>query len=409
MKLRLSRRTNKRQLTFTGRLLLLIFVAALLWLLLTNLNNFLCKNNPHHSSVLVLEGWLPDYTLREMMDLYYKYDYDQLIVTGLPIEKGYYVAEYKTYADIALATMGKLGFDTSGVVSISIPRNIMRDRTYHTALAVDNYLKEHMPEIEELDIFTLGCHARRSQLLFSIALSPGIKTGVIAGTDKSYDYERWYSGSRGFRTVMNEFLAYLYVKLFFWPDKKAELKRQQQAAYTDSIEDIRFESFYEFKNPATSPLTDKQIKSFSGLNYFPPDPDYRVKAKFEADTSGGIFKMKTNTTRQPEYRKYGRLSFLIKGDTFSLNAYQNMSLLTEAGHEDYLFIPFRDLTNGNETYGGGRYLNYSIPESDSTILDFNLCYNPYCAYNEKYSCPIPPASNKLKTHIYAGEKAFKEH
>jgi uncharacterized protein (DUF1684 family) len=97
---------------------------------------------------------------------------------------------------------------------------------------------------------------------------------------------------------------------------------------------------------------------------------------------------------------------VIDGDTLQLTIYQNIDLMNQQGYEDYLFIPFNDLTNGMETYGGGRYLDVQQGEGDTLTLDFNKAYNPYCAYNPKYSCPIPPDENKLDVEIRAGEKNF---
>lgn len=118
--------------------------------------------------------------------------------------------------------------------------------------------------------------------------------------------------------------------------------------------------------------------------------------------------MKTNTTRTPEYVKYGELHFDLQGRRFLLNIYQNIELIKTEGYEDYLFLPFSDETNGVETYGGGRYIDAAIPEGDSLTIDFNKAYNPYCAYNEKYSCPIVPRQNYLNTRIEAGVKMFKK-
>ena len=84
-------------------------------------------------------------------------------------------------------------------------------------------------------------------------------------------------------------------------------------------------------------------------------------------------------------------------------------MLTEDDYEDYLFLPFLDETNGLESYGGGRYINVRIPEGDTMIIDFNKSYNPFCAYNDKYSCPIVPRENYLKTRIEAGVKGFAKH
>ena len=101
--------------------------------------------------------------------------------------------------------------------------------------------------------------------------------------------------------------------------------------------------------------------------------------------------------------------FDLKGKPFKLNIYQNQDLIKKEGFEDYLFLPFLDNTNGEESYGGGRYIDMRIPDGDTIIVDFNSAYNPYCAYNEKYSCPIVPRENYLDTEVRAGVKAFKKH
>ena len=134
-----------------------------------------------------------------------------------------------------------------------------------------------------------------------------------------------------------------------------------------------------------------------------------VTAKFVRTVDEQPFKMKTTTDRLPEYVKYGELIFDLKGKPFKLNIYQNQDLIKKEGFEDYLFLPFLDNTNGEESYGGGRYIDMRIPDGDTIIVDFNSAYNPYCAYNEKYSCPIVPRENYLDTEVRAGVKAFKKH
>jgi uncharacterized protein (DUF1684 family) len=100
---------------------------------------------------------------------------------------------------------------------------------------------------------------------------------------------------------------------------------------------------------------------------------------------------------------------MIDSQELKLDVYQSPDVMKIPGYEDYLFIPFTDLTNGEETYEVGRYIEFSIPESDSVVLDFNQCYNPYCSYGAgKYSCPIPPEANHLPVAIPAGEKKYKE-
>lgn len=165
----------------------------------------------------------------------------------------------------------------------------------------------------------------------------------------------------------------------------------------------------EYKDATTSPLKDKDRKAFKGLDFFKFDSTYMVTASFKRTPNEKVFKMKTTTDRKPEYVKYGELNFNLKGKEYTLNIYQNLGLIETEGYEDYLFLPFLDETNGLESYGGGRYIDARIPEGDTMIIDFNKAYNPYCAYNDKYSCPIVPRKNYLKTRVEAGVKAFEKH
>ncbi|MCB0449307.1 MAG: DUF1684 domain-containing protein [Confluentibacter sp.] len=165
----------------------------------------------------------------------------------------------------------------------------------------------------------------------------------------------------------------------------------------------------EFKDATTSPLKDKDRKNFDGLDFFKFDAAYVVNASFKRLPNEASFKMKTTTDRLPEYIKYGEVTFQLKGKTYTLGIYQNQELLTREGYEDYLFLPFSDETNGVETYGGGRYMDARIPKDTTMEIDFNKAYNPYCAYNEKYSCPIVPRENYLETRVEAGVKVFEKH
>ena len=163
----------------------------------------------------------------------------------------------------------------------------------------------------------------------------------------------------------------------------------------------------EFKNPDTSPLPDRYRKDFEGLDFFQPDTSFRVIASLERTADAIPFMMPTTTDRLSEEVVYGIANFTVNGKNYSLEVYQNLELVETAEYKDYLFLPFLDNTNGEETYTGGRYLDLAIPEGNSMILDFNRAYNPYCAYNKKYSCPIVPKRNSLNTKIKAGVKSFK--
>ncbi|MGC1472417.1 MAG: DUF1684 domain-containing protein [Psychroserpens sp.] len=164
----------------------------------------------------------------------------------------------------------------------------------------------------------------------------------------------------------------------------------------------------EYKDATTSPLKDKDLKNFKGLEFFKFDSTFVIKASFKRTPDEIVFKMKTTTDRLPDYVKFGELSFELKGRVHQLNVYQNQGLIKDSEYEDYLFLPFLDLTNGEESYGGGRYIDLTVPDGNTLIVDFNSAYNPYCAYNEKYSCPIVPRENYLDVKIRAGVKAFKK-
>jgi len=165
----------------------------------------------------------------------------------------------------------------------------------------------------------------------------------------------------------------------------------------------------EYKDASTSPLKDKDLKVFRELDFFPVDDTYKVTATFKRTPNSPVFKMPTSKERTPEYRRFGIATFTLKGKEFSLEIYRNQKLMKTEEYKNHLFLPFTDETNGFASYGGGRYINLEIPEGDIIEIDFNKAYNPLCAYNDKYSCPIPPRVNFLKTEIKAGVKAFDKH
>lgn len=177
--------------------------------------------------------------------------------------------------------------------------------------------------------------------------------------------------------------------------------------YIKTLKKERLEKDKEFLDPAQSPMNEEGMHSFSGLNYFKPDIDFVIYAKLERKITPDTIKMKTTTERLPLYIVYGEASFRLGGKDHKLTVYRNVGLMTKPGFEDYLFIPFTDETSGKLSYGGGRYIDARIPKDDIIIIDFNRAYNPYCTYNKKYSCPVPPSQNHLSTEIRAGEKAFK--
>ncbi|MEE4257249.1 MAG: DUF1684 domain-containing protein [Bacteroidales bacterium] len=180
-------------------------------------------------------------------------------------------------------------------------------------------------------------------------------------------------------------------------------------AYIESMEIYRATIDKEFADPESSPLTEEGLAHFSGLEFFPADPDYFVKARFVPNPDPEAFEMETTTERRPVYVKYGEAHFRMNGEDIVLEIYQSDKAKQMEEFREYLFLPFKDLTNGEETYGGGRYIDLKIPEGDEIMIDFNKAYNPYCAYNDRYSCPVPPKANHMNIRMPAGVKAYGEH
>jgi uncharacterized protein (DUF1684 family) len=162
----------------------------------------------------------------------------------------------------------------------------------------------------------------------------------------------------------------------------------------------------EYADSKKSPLMEEDFKNFKGLDFYPINSKYFVIAKFKKAKNEKVFEMKTTGTRTPKYIKYGTLYFTLEGTAHKLNIYQNIELTKTEEFKDYLFLPFSDLTSGKESYIGGRYIELKIPKGTKMAIDFNQAYNPYCAYNHKYSCPLVPLENDLKTEIKAGVKNF---
>ena len=180
------------------------------------------------------------------------------------------------------------------------------------------------------------------------------------------------------------------------------------------IEKHREEYKSEFLKSANSPLKQEDFKY---LQFYEPNEKFKVECEFVATknrnaTRGKPIELPTSAGKTKTYVKFGELHFQIDGEKYKLAVYQPLGLKAIPQYRDYLFIPFKDLTNGKESYGGGRYLDLRMKqlEGNKIYLDFNKAYNPYCAFSEGYSCPIPPKENHLKVAINAGEKNFgKNH
>lgn len=171
--------------------------------------------------------------------------------------------------------------------------------------------------------------------------------------------------------------------------------------YVTRIMEARQAKDEYFETNKSSPIKNK--KAFHGLHYYVPDVGYRVRATLELNKKNERLDMPTSNGKSDSYIKYGYVLFELLGKKHRLLA------LKKEAKDKMLFIPFTDNTTGDETYGAGRYLDVPLVNGNeaNVILDFNQAYNPYCAYNASYVCPMPPQENNLKVAIRAGEKAEK--
>ncbi|MCE9646161.1 MAG: DUF1684 domain-containing protein [Chloroflexi bacterium] len=165
------------------------------------------------------------------------------------------------------------------------------------------------------------------------------------------------------------------------------------------LDNFRAEKDEFFGSHPQSPLNREQRKEFKGLNYFPEDDSLRLEVKVEEFPVRERFEMQTSTGDVQSYEKFGKFYFVVDGEQAELTIYQS---------EHGFFMPFVDALAGKETYPAGRYLEPEPLPGGRFLVDFNIAYNPYCAYNEMWSCPITPAENRLKVAIRAGEKLFHD-
>ena len=177
----------------------------------------------------------------------------------------------------------------------------------------------------------------------------------------------------------------------------------QDASFESDVREFQHELNTQYADSVKSPLTDEDKQDFTGLPFYAPDEQFRVEAQLMR-LNGRPIEMPTTTDRIARYQPYGKLLFEIGGDSLELTVYQPVAFPTnkELAEKPPLFLPYTDLTNGNETYGAGRYIDIERQEGETWMVDFNQSYNPYCAYNTRYSCPIPPGENHLDVRIEAG-------
>jgi hypothetical protein len=206
-------RRQRWVLTAQGWLVTLFCLVLLMMGTFFNLYPFLAVKAPIQADALVVEGWLQDESLKAAITEFRSQPYKLLITTGGPLPIGFYLAEYKTYAEIAAATITKLGFEQEKLIAVPAER-VTKDRTNASVIAVKQWLSRDRPDIRSINLWTQGPHARRSWLLYRKTLEPAIQVGIIPTPDPEYDPQRWWASSAGTRTVMAELIAYLYARIF---------------------------------------------------------------------------------------------------------------------------------------------------------------------------------------------------
>jgi uncharacterized protein (DUF1684 family) len=179
------------------------------------------------------------------------------------------------------------------------------------------------------------------------------------------------------------------------------MKPEDEETWRRALLRFRHEKDEFYRDGHESPIPHSERSSFRGLSYFDPDPRLRFDTKLQRYPGTESVIMATSKGTRQLFNKVGYFDLTIDGQPVRLQAYQS------AEREDqHLFIPFRDATSGNETYGAARYLDLDVEHNDEYAVDFNLAYNPYCAYSDDYVCPLPPQENWLKVPIRAGERKY---
>lgn len=185
------------------------------------------------------------------------------------------------------------------------------------------------------------------------------------------------------------------------------LSAQTHEEALEEIRQFRAKELADFLNPDKSPLDEVARKDFKGHDYFPIDLNYRVKARFEPTPDARPFPLGTSLGTTRLYKRIGILHFELQGQPYTLEAYVQVQRFKMPGQKTYVFLPLVDDTTGKSTYGGGRYMHYEgIPKGTEWVIDFNQLYNPYCAYNDKYECPMVPEPNHLPIAIEVGVRGF---
>lgn len=200
--------------TWRGWLVLVFAVAALKITAILAVYPFLSITSPVNGDLLVIEGWVPDHVITQSIVLFHNGPYQLLVTTGVPIRQGYFLSEYKTTADVAAATLRRLGVPDSLVSTVPAREEVERDRTFAAARALKMWIDGSGLAVRGVDVVTVGPHARRSRLVFQRALGDSITVGCVSVPDLEYNGTTWWTTSAGVRDVLQETIGYAYARLF---------------------------------------------------------------------------------------------------------------------------------------------------------------------------------------------------
>lgn len=177
-------------------------------------------------------------------------------------------------------------------------------------------------------------------------------------------------------------------------------------SYADLINEYRTEHLESLWHNDRAPLNQEDLEN---VKFFDLKEQYKLNGAFTLTPDTEIFQMATYSGKQKPYRKYGFIKFDLDGQIHELAIYQSQKHLTHPVYKEFLFLPFKDLTNDDTTYGGGRYLDIKLSEivNEHVLIDFNKVYNPWCAYSAGFNCPVPPIENHLEISIDAGERNYQ--
>ena len=224
--------TRKERWGLSWRGWLLVASASLLaaYFVFLNVYPFLAVTHRVNTNILVVEGWIPGYAIREAAKEFKVGSYQLVFTSGGPVvESGGYINDYHTSASVGEEALKKLGLPSESL-QMAPSRVIGRERTYSSAVALRDWFREHNTPIHSINVFTEGAHARRTRLLYQKAFGRNVTVGIIAASNPDYNPRQWWRYSDGAREVVGESIAYIYAKFFFYPSASVSDKEPTQAA-----------------------------------------------------------------------------------------------------------------------------------------------------------------------------------